>query len=154
MSLQRAVSVIQTAAKHHVVSLNCRCKRYRSACSLSVINCFAVTLVLGTVSGCSFFGKAPQLTALPPPVAVVPSKLTALTPFAEVALSAARSQVTLAAASETLWPRTVTLLKQAEAAAAQFDSPLTIALADEVSALCAVSVKQPTYAPISWQTSQ
>lgn len=102
-----------------------------------------------TITGCSFFGKTPEAVTPPAPVAITtPAKPTALTPSAQTALAQARTHVAQAAERATLWPSATKILKQAEAAALQFDSPLTTKLADEVSALCAASVKQAGYAPV------
>jgi hypothetical protein len=125
---------------------------YAILCAPRAMAITALCASLVMLSGCSFFGKTPEGAPVTVPVAAsIPMKPTAITPVAQNALAQARSHVTQAAERAALWPSAAQLLKQAEAAALQFDSPLTIKLADEVSALCVASVKQSGYPPLSWQ---
>ena len=105
---------------------------------------------LAFVSGCNMFSKPAEQITPPAPVVLAPvvQKPTALTAAAQAALVEARDLAATASAATALWPSAASLLSQAEAAAVQFDSQLTIKLSQEVSALCAASVKQLSYSPV------
>ena len=85
---------------------------------------------LAFASGCNMFSKPAEKIAPATPVVLAPvvQKPTALTAAAQAALVEARDLAAEASAATALWPSAASLLSQAEAAAIQFDSQLTIKL--------------------------
>ncbi len=155
MNLQQALpakSILPRVANQFQIITIAISKWRELLCVTRILTTTAVSASLVALNGCSFFSKPPETPAVVAPVvAIIPAKPTAITAIAQNALLQARNHVTQAAERAALWPSAAQLLKQAEAAALQFDSPLTIKLADEVSALCVASVKQSGYPPLSWQ---
>jgi hypothetical protein len=155
MNLQQvlpAKSTLPRVANHSKIIAIAIYRWQEILCAPRAMAITAISAGLVMLSACSFFGKTPEIAPVAAPVAtIIPAKPTTITPHAQNALAQARSHVTQALERTVLWPSAVQLLKQAEAAALQFDSPLTIKLADEVSALCVASIKQSGYPPLSWQ---
>lgn len=150
MTQQHALSVGNTIAKNSSFKVESYLRG--SSVGNAFTRLLGVTLIV-VLSGCSFFGKSPEVIQVPvrAPIIAAPVKPTALNPDAQLALAQARIHVAQAAERTALWTSISQLLKQAETAALQFDSPLTTKLAVEVSDLCATSVKQSGYPPLSWQ---
>jgi hypothetical protein len=86
----------------------------------------------------------------PPPVELPAAPVPQLSQEALTRLADARAAVAEARRTRTLWLSAANLLKDAERAAAQQDSPATIRLSNEIVAVCEKSALQARQAPVVW----